>query len=286
MRAVALMRASVLVLVACGSIRPPDGAGQNNGGRAAARLRPVATVTERDLPCTQATAIARQALIKLGYTIDSVEDAKPGVPGRVLGIRDTGWTPRIAESGSIYTAAVEVRCSDAGATFEVLSDEGFTRRIGLRRDFPPAVAALLERKVKRPRAKREPERGLLITVEPQRGREAGAEFGADLPAFGVTPVRLKIENRTARTYGFEQAQVKLLTQEGRLVEPLRDEEIENRVGAPLQAQLAARRITDGDLNPGATLQGFVYFPAAAYRRATVIMLDRENDEPEGFSVEF
>jgi hypothetical protein len=286
MRGFAFVSVTALLLAACSSGRYARGTGENGAGKAPPQLHSVATVTERDLPCTQATTIARQALIKLGYTIESVEAAKPDAPGRVAGIRNTGWTPRIAESGTVYTTVIEVKCSDAGATFEALSDEGFTRRIGLRRDFPPAVAGLLARKVKRPRAKREPDRGLLITVEPQRGRDAGAEFGADLPASGVTPVRLKIENRTERTYGFEREQVKLMTQEGRRVEPLRDKEIENRLGTPLQSQLAAKLITDGDLQPGATRSGFVYFPAAAYRRATIIMLDRESDEPEGFSVEF
>jgi hypothetical protein len=279
------MIAMVLLVTGCSAGRQGTGPGESKPPAAPA-LQSVARVAENGMPCSQATAIARQALLKLGYTVAAVEAAKPGAPGRVVGERNTGWTPRIAETGSVYTTAIQVTCSDTGATFEALTDEGFTRRMGLRRDFPPAIAELLTRKVNRPRAKQEPDRGLLISVEPQRGRDAGSEFGTDLPASGVTPVRLKIENRTERTYGFERAQVKLVTQEGRRVDALAVDVLGQRLGEPLQAQLAAKLITDGDLTPGATRTGFMYFPAAAYRRATIILLDRESDESEGFTVEF
>jgi hypothetical protein len=152
----------------------------------------------------------------------------------------------------------------------------------MRRDFPLAIAAVIAQPTRRPRAKKEPDQGVLITLEPQRSRESTAEFGADLPASGVTPVRMRIENRTTRTYGFQRAQVKMVTQEGKRVDALAP----SSIGGGLQGQLEQKLIAEGDLAPGAMLNGFMYFPSSAYRRASVLLLDRDTDEGEGFAVEF
>jgi hypothetical protein len=249
-------------------------------------MESIGSVTEPGMTCAQATGIARRALLKLGYTIDKVEPAKSGVPGKVVGIRHTGWTPRVAEEDDVYRTEITVRCSDAGSTFEGATTEPFTRRLGLRRDYPSAIAAVTQQPVRRPKISEEPEQGLIITVEAQRSRDADAIFGADLPASGVTPVQVKIDNRTDRTYAFSRERVKLVTQDGRNATPLSQRDLADKLGAGLPAQLDTKLIADGDLSPGAQRSGFMYFPAAAYRRATIILLDRENDEAEGFNVEF
>lgn len=238
------------------------------------------------MTCAQATGVARQAVLKLGYTVEAVEPAKSGVPGRVVGLRHTGWTPRIAEEEDVYRTEITIRCSDSGSTFDMATSEGFTRRLSLRRDFPPAIAAVVQQPIRRPRIREEPDQGLIIAVEAQRSRDAHAVFGADLPASGVTPVQVKIDNRTERTYAFSRERVKLVTQDGRNAAPLTAHDLAAKLGTNLPAQLEGKLIADGDLGPGANRSGFMYFPAAAYRRATIILLDRENDEAEGFNVEF
>ena len=167
-----------------------------------------------------------------------------------------------------------------------MTNESFFRRLDLRQAFGSAVSAMAESKVERPRLKDAPELGLVIAVEPKRAREAGAEFGADLPASGITPVQVKIENRTERTYSFQRDQVKLVTQEGQRMEALAPDEIGSKLGDGMRTQLEQKMIGEGELVPGATLQGFMYFPVSTYRRATVVLLDQESEEPEGFSVEF
>jgi hypothetical protein len=256
------------------------------GGKGAVPLESIGSVSEAGMTCAQATGVARRALLKLGYTIDKVEPAKSGVVGKVVGLRNTGWTPRIVEEGDVYRTEIAVHCSDSGSTFEGSTSEGFSRRMSLRRDYPEALAAVIQQPVRAPRVKQEPDQGLIITVEAQRSREASAIFGSDLPSSGITPVQVKIDNRTERTYGFSRDRVKLVTQDGRNAPPLTAQDLSTKLGASLPTQLEGKLIAEGDLGPGANRTGFMYFPAAAYRRATIILLDLETDEPEGFNVEF
>ena len=99
-----------------------------------------------------------------------------------------------------------------------------------------------------------------MAVEALRSSDARSGRGFDLPADGVTRVRLTIDNRTDRTYAFAGTRVRLESQEGARAKPLTDAET--------------------------VIKGFLYFPASAYRRATVVLIDQETEEEEGFSVEF
>ena len=190
------------------------------------------------------------------------------------------------EAGNEYTVMVRITCSNQGVAFEAITDESFGVRLGFRDSFATQIAAMAQRRVQRPRIDDTPRPGLLIAVEPQRNREAKAEFGADLPALGITPVRVKIDNRTTRTYGFQSEKVQLVTQDGRRVAALPLEQVIGKVDAQARAAVREKSIADGDLSPGASRSGFLYFPASAYRRAKVVVMDRDNDEAEGFSVEF
>lgn len=278
------IRQTLVWVIACLSLSACT-ATQPGEPPSAPAMESIGSVTEAGMTCVQATGVARRALLKLGYTIESVEAAKSGVPGKVVGLRNTGWTPRIAEDGDQYRTVIAVRCSDAGSTFDGATSEPFTRRMGLRRDYPPAIAAVIQQPVRAPRVRAEPDEGLIISVEAQRSRDASAVFGLDLPASGITPVQVKIDNRTDRTYAFSRERVKLVTQDGRNAPALTADDLSAKVGSS-GAVLEGKLIADGDLQPGANRTGFMYFPAAAYRRATIILLDRENDEPEGFNVEF
>jgi len=127
---------------------------------------------------------------------------------------------------------------------------------------------------------------LIIEVEPQSSHQALAQFGVDLPAVGITPVQVKLENKTQRAYGFEVEKVRLVSQEGTRVASLSLGEAAEKAGPGARAELEKKLITNGDLAPGAKRVGFLYFPSSAYSRATVTLIDRESDETEGFSVEF
>jgi hypothetical protein len=248
-------------------------------------------VSESMLTCSEATRAARQALMRLGYSITRVTPAKAGAPGTVVATRDTGWSPASPEPGTVHTATVTITCSDSGAEFIAGTDEGFIERMSFPQRFTAAVQAAVGRKTAQPKATNEEPRGLLVSVEPQRGTAAQHEFGADLPAAGITPVKIEIKNRSDRRYDFKSSDVELLTEEGSHVEPLSLADAVACLGSSPDAAAARQRMSqkelqDRDIPPGLSLDGYLYFKAAAYRRARVVLTDVESDEAEGFSVEF
>jgi hypothetical protein len=237
------------------------------------------------MPCSQAERVAAGALARLGYSADVVTAPRPGVPGTVVGHRLGGWVPDTDMSGPTYTVTVTVVCSNHGAEFDAVTDEPVPASLSFNSDFTGLVEKLSVRRPERRPGADPVETGLVIGVEQLRGGDATAEFGADLTASGITPVRIKIDNRTDRTYRFAAARVRLVTEEGERVDPL-GETAAPPVPADLQAAMQRKRIGDGQLAPRAVLSGFLYFPASAYRRATVVLIDEQTDEEEGFSVEF
>jgi hypothetical protein len=238
------------------------------------------------MPCTEAERVARAALLRLGFDGDVVAPAQPGTPGRVVGHKAGGYDYVTNAATRQYTATVEITCSNAGATLAATTDEPLPALLTFKADFANAADAAAARRVQRPRLASRPETGVVIGIEPLRGSAARSEFGVDLAAAGVTPVRLTIDNRTERTYVFATARVRLESQEGERAAPLADEEVTRRAGAGAGEALAARRIADAVIGPRGTLSGFLYFPASAYRRATVVLIDQETEEEEGFSVQF
>lgn len=237
------------------------------------------------MPCAQAAGVARGALFRLGYPAEVVEKPAPGRPGTVIGRREAGWATATPEPGAVYTATVTVSCSNDGAAFAALTDEPWPRSLSFAADFAAAVATVAARKVSRPQLAERPATGLVIEVEPLRGSAAVAALGADLPAAGITPVRLTIENRTDRTYEFAAARVTLVTQENARQAPLGPADT-GHLAPAMQSALREAEIADGSVPPRAVQRGFLYFPAFAYRRATLVLIDTLSDEEEGFSVEF
>jgi len=241
--------------------------------------------TAAGMPCSEAARVAQGALLRLGYQTDTVDAPKPGAPGRAVGVKNTGWSMATPEPGSQYTATVTMTCSNQGAEFDAVTDEPLPASLTFKSDFATVIAQVASRRVTRPHLAERPETGLVIDVEPLRGSAAAAEFGADLSAAGVTPVRLKIDNRTDRTYVFDGERVQLVTQEGERAAPLALDRVGTLTG-PAQAAAREKRIAEGEIAPGVVRSGFLYFPASTYRRATLVLIDRETEEAEGFSVEF
>jgi hypothetical protein len=238
------------------------------------------------MPCREATRVARGALLRLGYLIEKVELAQPGVPGVVGGRKETAWSPSSPEAGDAYTAEIRVTCSDQGSDFEGISNAPFGASRAFRKELPATIAELAERQTVRPRLKENQEAGMVIEVEPLRRLRATSELGVDPTASGVTPVRLRLENRTERSYFFERSKVTLVSQDGARSQPLPAQRIAATFGDAVAQTLYSRLIAEGDVGPHQTVSGFLYFPVAAYQRATVQLIDQASDEVEGFSVEF
>jgi hypothetical protein len=253
-------------------------------------VRP-AHVSEPMLTCAQATRAAREALARMGYAIGAVEAARPGVPGKVVGKVDSGWAPANVDSGDVHQVVVTIQCSDRGSEFDAVTDEGFATQLTFSQRFSEALKENADRKVVQPRLSDEPPPGLELMVEPLRGPASESAFGLDLPGAGVTPVKVAIVNRSPRRYRFRRSGVKLVTEEGTRAKPLTPAAAAQRAvkgGNPGEAAvlLQQKTIADAEIPPGGSLSGYLYFDAAAYRRARVVLTDVASDEPEGFSVEF
>ena len=107
--------------------------------------------------------------------------------------------------------------------------------------------------------------------------ESQMAFGVDLPAGGVLPIKVEISNNTPRPYGFNTEKVYLQSQGG-----------SGRV-APIASPAAGKGKTlQGELTiqPGQTVTGYLFYPAGNYSSARTTLIDKKNDEGEGFSVEF
>lgn len=241
---------------------------------------------QRDMPCTEAVRVARGALMRLGYDARVVTPPQAGTPGTIVGEKIGGYSQMSHEATRVYRATVTVTCSNAGAQFDAETDEPLPGSLTFKSDFITAIRAVAARRLQRPpRADNRPETGIVIALEPLRGLEARGAFGVDLPAAGITPVRLRIDNRTDRTYVFAASRVRLQMQEGDRAAALPPAEAAARAGTAAPA-LEREHLADAVLAPNATLSGYLYFPAAAYRRATVVLIDQASEEEEGFSVEF
>lgn len=236
------------------------------------------SVTQANMPCTEAARVARGALLRVGYAPESATAPRPGAPGVVVGTKPANYDAVRQAPTRYYTATVTITCSNAGATFDAITDEPLPGSIGFKGDFARAVEGVAARRVTRPALKERPATGMVITIEPLRGADAAGAAGVALP--GITTVRIALENRTDRTYAFAAERVSLLSQEGERVTPLAPSP-----SGPLAAA-AGTRIADGVLAPQARASGLLFFPAAAYQRATVVLIDTATEEREGFRVEF
>jgi hypothetical protein len=161
------------------------------------------------------------------------------------------------------------------------------RRVAFGQQFDTAVKAVAEneRLGSGPR-KTAAAAGLVITVRPLLGSEAAREFGADLSASGITAVQVELDNRSSRAYLFDPKRLRLFSEGGDRKRSLSSEKAAAGHGSYLEEQLRARSIAEAAIEPGKKLAGFLYFPAAAYSRATLELTDRESGETEGFRVEF
>ena len=230
------------------------------------------------MPCSRAAGVAREALLAMDYHAEITRQARVGAPGEVAAQKTGRWTARNREPGHGANVLVRIDCSDRGADFEAATDASYLHRLGFDRRFSAAIDAAAQRQ--QPRVRGDTARGVLVDIE------AGASDSvADGPAASPTvatcrAVRVKIENRTERRYRFRRDQVRLVSQEGQRLTAL--DGSEEKPGARMGETLAS----EATIEPNSTLEGVLYFPATTYRRGTVVLIDAESDEPEGFSVEF
>lgn len=245
--------------------------------------------------CSQALRASRDALRKLGYTVEAVTPERDGSPARVVGVRNTGWSSADPTAGERYGATAEVRCDNSGATVTATADGPSLDRMRFSSDFArawrEAIASAGARSGRGIRGIAEPRRiesGLAISVVPSTVGGASGFAGFDPVASGILPVHVEIANRTERRYRFDPASVRLTTVEGDRREALDEVELRRRAASVpgLFESLREAALVPSEIAPGSSLSGYVYFLPAAYRRATVSATDIETEEDEGFSIRF
>lgn len=244
-----------VTLIACGAKQPP-------------RKRTIAAPT---LSCEDANRLAYRTITVLGYTPAELQVARPGQPGHIFARKENGKEGRVTITCNENGAIVEPEKT----TLPIPSLIGAAERPG---EFPQVFTQTFNvlRSGQEIAAQRGPEKGLTMTLTRLNNFESQMELGADLPAGGILPVKIVINNNTPRPYGIEMQRVFLQPAGGGSVAPIEP---------PAAGQAKALR---GDLTvqPGQTITGYLFYPAGNYTSARTTLIDKETDEREGFSVQF
>ncbi len=248
-----------------------------------------ARVSEPMVSCTEATHSAIQAVRTMGYTVTEVKRASAEEPGLVIGVQELGFSAANPVAAGQNTMKVRVTCSDSGASFEAVSDEGGLAQLSFGSRFASVVKKDIATKKIRQTRPAEEARGLIVTVEPVRPGDAVEVFGEDLPGMGVTAIKVDISNRSDRRYSFEGDRVTLVTTQGKREKAMSPDAAASKTGQAsggLDGKLRAKAIAEGEIAAGESRSGYLYFRASTYRSARVVLTDIESDEPEGFSIGF
>jgi len=259
-------------------------------------------VRTTDLSCEEANRYAYRTMSELGYDITAFEPAAPGKAGIIEAHKQT------AERGDL-AGRIEISCDPPKVILAPHVESGLFSDLTFARGFFLSFSALAENKERSSQAQAsEPTSfaagGLTLTIKPVPGLEAKLDFGADLQAAGILPVRIVVVNNSRRTYRLEAARFHLrpagrpqrveamsIERAAKLLAAAA-EEAERAGGPPAKAPgdfvslLRAKLMTDATLPPGARAQGFLFFPAGEYSGARAIVEDVETSEAEGFMVEF
>lgn len=281
------MRAVVAIVFAClvsGCAAGIPGTGVPSSDTTFSRA---ARVSESLVTCNEATHAAVHAVRTMGYTVTDVKRATAEEPGLVVGARELGFAAANPVSGGQETMKVRVTCSDAGSSFEAVSDEGGLGQLNFPTRFASVIKKEVATKAVRQTRPAEEARGLIVTMEPVRSGDALSAFGEDLPGGGVTPIKVEINNRSDRRYAFEGERVTLVTTQGKREKSMSPAAAAAKAGGgDLVAKLRDQAIVEGEIAPGESRHGYMYFPASTYRSARVVLTDIESEEPEGFSIGF
>jgi hypothetical protein len=229
------------------------------------------TIEVPTLSCQEANQLAYRAVTTLGFSIVSFQAASPGQPGHIL-----------ARKESRPDGRVSITCSDSGAIVEPekagLPIPSLIGNAEHPNEFPQVFTQSFNvlRMNQDYAAQKGPEKGLILTMTRLNSFESQIELGADLPAGGVLPIRVVINNNTPRPYGLDAAKVYLLSDGGGRVAP-------SPAPAAGQGKTLQGELT---IQPGQTLTGYLFYPAGSYASARTTLIDKETDEGEGFSVQF
>ena len=221
------------------------------------------------LPCDQANMIMRQALLSSGFTITSDNPATLASAGMMTGEKEGAKSTSVSITCHIDRNLVEMEISqdsplvDNVDFYKALSDF----QLGFYTAFNKAEGRIARNPMDRGR--------LYFSVRPMNLVDTQIVFGTkDL---GVLALKVNIANPTAQTYVLETEKIVLLEESsGKRIKPL----------SPGETSLSTPPLTDRPVGPGASIQGYLYYPSGTYTGARGSMADQKSQEREGFSMDF
>ncbi|MGE0824998.1 MAG: hypothetical protein AB7G75_35040 [Candidatus Binatia bacterium] len=265
------MRKSIVMLIIGGTAILASCASQLPHHATVAKPPPPPTkIDDPTLSCEEANRIAYKTVNVMGYTATSVTVATPGGTGEI-----------IAEREGTRGGKVVIQCHTGGGA----SVEGFEGGLPIPSlvggDNPHKFYNQFRRsfvlvRESETRAEQVSEKGFSVKMSKLNGVESRIEFGVDLPASGVQPVKVLITNNSPRPYGFDASQVFAMSASGGRVTPM----------APPAAGQGKALQGEMTIAPGQTVSGYLFYPGGNYTSARTTVVDKENDEGEGFQVQF
>jgi hypothetical protein len=264
-------------------------------------------IKDEAMACDDANRLAHDTLTGMGFRITRFDPAVAGQQGTLKGERE-GKTI----GAEMQRVRVRINCTGAGVLLDAEEEGKWLGQVDFKYGFflsfmsTRAMAAQRVEMEAKMAARALPpslQRGdVRLLLEPVIGPSTKLDFGFNLYAAGVLPLRVRIDNLTERAYRLDPGEIRLTSADharvgtmsvedaaahvtgtrdpetGRPLTLLGGEEIVERLRKNL---FAARRLA-----PGSKAQGFLYFPAAEYTRGRVVLTEEESGETEGVVVEF
>ncbi len=273
-------------------------------------------VERPQLGCEDANAQAHRALLTRQYEITRFQLATPGSSGFIEARRHTPEGLRHGRLRIVCDHSVRFQPVE-GSWF--LPDFEFSREVyyalvALGGGMPTAgtgsaattpAAAAADSVDRSGGGSGERESGLHVIVRPLDRFEIRKDLGVDLERRGLVVIRVEIDNYTTRAYQMPAGAIALVDDGGNRVAPLGREEVgrilrQSAAAVPgpdeeplppldvgaATAALDAKALRYGRVDAGASVDGCLYFRAAAYRSARLSLIDTETGEKEGMVVGF
>ena len=230
------------------------------------------TVETRIPTCEEANRLAYRAVTSVGYTAASVQIAKPGQPGHIEAKKEDGKSGKV-----VITCLDESRATAepdrTGEPVRVLV--GAADKPG---SFPHVFTQTYNILLStRNLADESGPAGSVSLILTRLGSfESQIELGTDLPKSGILPIKANITNNSPRPYELTAEKILLFSSGGGQVSPISPPATGQ--GNPLRGDIT--------LQPGQNITGYLFYPTGQYTSARTTLIDKENNEEEGFSVQF
>ena len=219
-------------------------------------------------PCEQANMVMRRAVESSGFTITTYTPATLLKAGLITGEKEGAEPTSITITCYIERNRVEM---DTSEDSPVLSNVDFYQALSdFQLGFFTAFNKLEERLASNPADQNR----LYVALRPLNMVDNQVVFGTK--ELAVLPIKVNISNPTQQTYLLEIQRIMLMDAAGRRVKPISEGE----------TAFPAPSLTDRPVGPGASIQGYLYYPLGTYTGARGSLADQRNQEREGFSVEF